>query len=124
MATGQRIAYFVLRDSSIEYFYCFSHVCIHYTFYKYISIIFHSKGTRPLDPYNTAWNVPLRIESLYPIESSLGGHNDILVTTFVLLGIFYAVRAEKKGEVHIIHYAPTLIALSLAALVKSLSFQS
>jgi hypothetical protein len=58
------------------------------------------------------------LNPLILFESSLGGHNDILVTTFILLGIFYAVRAEKKGEVHIIHYAPALIALSLAALVK------
>jgi len=58
------------------------------------------------------------LNPLILFESSLGGHNDILVAMFLLLGLFAAVHAEKKGKVHSIHYLPALLALTGAALVK------
>lgn len=60
-----------------------------------------------------AWN-PLLL-----LESGLGGHNDGFMMTFVLVGILLAVRAEKGGQtLHARGYLPTIIALTLAALVK------
>jgi hypothetical protein len=60
-----------------------------------------------------AWN-PLLL-----LESGLGGHNDGLMLTFVLLGILLAVRAEKYEQLHRVRgYLPPTIALTLAALVK------
>ena len=59
-----------------------------------------------------AWN-PLLL-----FESSNGGHNDIFMITFILLGILFAIRAEKRGFVHLRNYALPLVAFTLAALVK------
>jgi hypothetical protein len=58
------------------------------------------------------------LNPLVLFESSTGAHNDILMTMFVLLGIFYAVRAEKSEKFRLTHYIPALIALALAVLVK------
>ncbi len=59
-----------------------------------------------------AWN-PLVL-----FESSSGGHNDLLMVTFALAGILYAVRTEKSGELRIAYYIPSLLAFTLAVLVK------
>lgn len=60
-----------------------------------------------------AWN-PLAL-----LESSLGGHNDVLMVTFVLLSILLAVRAEKRGQLLLPRgYLPPVVALTLATLVK------
>ncbi|MEO7022102.1 MAG: hypothetical protein ABI234_18280 [Ktedonobacteraceae bacterium] len=60
-----------------------------------------------------AWN-PLML-----LESSLGGHNDILMILFVLLGVLLAARTEQRGQVlHIRGYLPPIVALTLAVLVK------
>ncbi len=56
-----------------------------------------------------AWN-PLVL-----FESSVGGHNDALMIMFMLLGILCAIRVKKSG---ITPYIGTLIALTLAVLVK------
>jgi hypothetical protein len=60
-----------------------------------------------------AWN-PLVL-----LESSLGGHNDVLMVTFLLMGILASVRAEKKNQLtHARSYVPATVAFTMAALVK------
>lgn len=60
-----------------------------------------------------AWN-PLVL-----LESSLGGHNDVFMLTFVLAGILLAVQAEQRGQaLRVRGYVPVIITLTLAALVK------
>ncbi len=60
-----------------------------------------------------AWN-PLVL-----MESSLGGHNDVFMVTFLLGGILLSIRAEKRGQLtHPRGYLPPLIAFTLAALIK------
>jgi hypothetical protein len=60
-----------------------------------------------------AWN-PLVL-----LESSLGGHNDVFMVTFLLLGILLSIRAEKAGYLTDARgYLPPVIAFTLAALVK------
>src|SRR6266851_7028042 len=59
-----------------------------------------------------AWN-PLVL-----LESSLGGHNDILMVTFMLLGVLLSVRAEQNAIIRFRFYAAPLVVFTLAALVK------
>jgi hypothetical protein len=59
-----------------------------------------------------AWN-PLVL-----LESSLGGHNDILMATFMLLGILLSARAEQNGITRFRFYVAPLVVFTLAALVK------
>ncbi|HET8846495.1 MAG TPA: hypothetical protein VFN35_33840, partial [Ktedonobacteraceae bacterium] len=60
-----------------------------------------------------AWN-PLVL-----LESGLGGHNDVFMLTFLLLGVLLAVRAEQRGVLLSARgYLPPLVALVLGALVK------
>lgn len=60
-----------------------------------------------------AWN-PLVL-----LESGMGGHNDVLMMTFILLGVLLAARSEQRGRfLHVRGYLPPLVALTLAVLVK------
>lgn len=59
-----------------------------------------------------AWN-PLVL-----LESSLGGHNDILMVTFILLGVLLSVRAEQNAITRFRYHAVPLVVFTLAALVK------
>jgi hypothetical protein len=60
-----------------------------------------------------AWN-PLLL-----LESSLGGHNDGLMISFVLLGALFAARAQQRGLVlRPRGFLPAVAAFTLAALVK------
>ncbi len=59
-----------------------------------------------------AWN-PLTL-----LESSLGGHNDVFLVTFILLGIWLSVRAEQRGFISLRSYLLPSVAFTLAALVK------
>lgn len=59
-----------------------------------------------------AWN-PLVL-----LESSHGGHNDIFMITFILLGILFAVRAEQSTSTRLRGVILPIIAFTLAALVK------
>jgi hypothetical protein len=60
-----------------------------------------------------AWN-PLVL-----LESSLGGHNDVFMLTFILAGVFLAARAERNGYLlRARGYLPPAVALTLAVLVK------
>jgi hypothetical protein len=60
-----------------------------------------------------AWN-PLVV-----LESCLGGHNDVFMITFLLLGILLSIRAEKAGFLTAPRgYLPPIVAFTLAALVK------
>jgi hypothetical protein len=60
-----------------------------------------------------AWN-PLVL-----LESSLNGHNDVLMVTFVLLALLLMVRAEKGGQLlRARGYLPPAITLTMAVLVK------
>ena len=63
-----------------------------------------------------AWN-PLVL-----LESSLGGHNDIFMVTFILLGILLSVRAEQNDITHFRSYAAPLVVFTLGALVKFSAF--
>ena len=59
-----------------------------------------------------AWN-PLVL-----MESSFGAHNDILMATFLLLGILLCMRAEQRGFTHPANYIPPIVAFTLSALIK------
>lgn len=63
-----------------------------------------------------AWN-PLVLE-----ESSLGGHNDVLMVTLILFGIFLDLRLsslrERSKRQPLRAYLPTVIAFTLALLIK------
>jgi len=59
-----------------------------------------------------AWN-PLVL-----MESSLGGHNDILMVTFVLLGVLLSARAEQNAITRFRYFVAPLVVFTLAALVK------
>lgn len=60
-----------------------------------------------------AWN-PLLL-----LESSLGGHNDGMMMTFVLLGLLLAANAERQGQsLRPRGYLPAVAVFTLAALVK------
>lgn len=60
-----------------------------------------------------AWN-PLML-----LESSLGGHNDLLMIFFVLLGVLLAARAEQRDQLLTARgYLLPIGALTLAVLVK------
>jgi len=63
-----------------------------------------------------AWN-PLVL-----LESSLGGHNDTFMVTFILLGILLSVRAERNDITRFRSYAAPLVVFTLAALVKFSAF--
>lgn len=59
------------------------------------------------------------LNPLVLLESSLGGHNDVFMMTFVLLGVYMAARAQKRDTLSSpAGYLPPLIAFTLAALVK------
>ncbi len=59
-----------------------------------------------------AWN-PLVL-----LESSQGAHNDIFMITFILLGIFLLVQAEKETTMRWRSAILPIVALTLATLVK------
>ncbi len=60
-----------------------------------------------------AWN-PLVL-----LESSLGGHNDVFMVTFLLVGVLLSVLAEKRGQLTRPRgYLPPIVAFTIAALVK------
>ncbi len=60
-----------------------------------------------------AWN-PLIL-----LESGLGGHNDVLMMSFVLLAVLLLVRAERREWLlHPHGYLPPVVVLALAVLVK------
>lgn len=59
-----------------------------------------------------AWN-PLVIE-----ESCLGGHNDTIMVTLLLLGIWFCLHAEQQHFKRPIRYLLPIIAFTLASLVK------
>lgn len=59
-----------------------------------------------------AWN-PLVL-----LESGLGGHNDIVMVTCILSGIFLCIRAEQHEFMHVRHYLPPIVVFTCAALIK------
>ena len=63
-----------------------------------------------------AWN-PLVL-----LESSAGGHNDVFMLTFILLGLLLSARAERKGATRLRDSIPALLAFTLAGLVKLTAF--
>ncbi len=52
------------------------------------------------------------------LESSFGAHNDIVMATFLLLGLLLCIRAEQKGFTHPANYIPPVVAFTLSALIK------
>ena len=58
------------------------------------------------------------LNPLAVLESSQSGHLDILMITFILLGILFAVRAEKQGFIDLRSYLLPIIAFTLAVLIK------
>ena len=59
------------------------------------------------------------LNPLVLLESSLGGHNDVFMMSFILASMLMAARAEQRG--YLLSpggYLPPLIAFTLAALVK------
>jgi hypothetical protein len=72
------------------------------------------------------------LNPLVLLESALGGHNDVFMLTFILLGLLLSARAERKNLAttrahltqprHSRHYIPVLVAFTLAGLVKFTAF--
>ncbi len=59
------------------------------------------------------------LNPLVLLESSFGGHNDVFMMTFMLIGVGLAVRAQKRDTLSSLKgYLPPLISFTLAALVK------
>ncbi len=52
------------------------------------------------------------------LESCLDAHNDACMITFILLGVWLSLRAERKGFTRIRGYAPPLLAFTMAVLIK------
>ena len=52
------------------------------------------------------------------LESCLDAHNDACMITFILLGIWLSLRAERKNFTRISGYAPPLLAFTMAILIK------
>ncbi len=80
--------------------------------YKILQHMGRSPRTVMLGTLLYAWN-PLAL-----MESALGGHNDILMVTFILWGILLSVRGERRGLTRPGSYLPPIIAFTLAALIK------
>ncbi|MHB8596950.1 MAG: hypothetical protein ACYDER_09070 [Ktedonobacteraceae bacterium] len=80
--------------------------------YKILQKMGRSPRTVVLGTLLYAWN-PLAL-----MESSLGGHNDMLMITFILWGILLSVRGEQRGLTRPGSYLPPIIAFTLAALIK------
>ncbi|GAC1429447.1 MAG: hypothetical protein NVSMB65_02800 [Chloroflexota bacterium] len=59
-----------------------------------------------------AWNPLVLFESAY------GGHNDVVMLTFVLLGLWWCARAEQRGDSRPGAAAMPALPLALATLVK------
>jgi hypothetical protein len=97
-------------------FFCMLGLIVHLLNTLLVTTILRTMGrsqrTVVLGTILYAWN-PLVL-----FESSNGGHNDIFMITFILLGILFAIRAEKRGLVHLRNYALPVVAFTLAALVK------
>lgn len=58
------------------------------------------------------------LNPLVLLESCLGGHNDIVMISFILLGILLCVRAEQGDFTRFKNYGPPILAFTLAALIK------
>lgn len=52
------------------------------------------------------------------IESALGAHNDVVMITFILLGILLAQRAWQRNMSRLLDYALPTVAFTLAVLIK------
>jgi len=76
----------------------------------------HSPRTVALGTLLYAWN-PLVL-----LESSLGGHNDVFMLTFILLGLLLGARAERNGATRLRDSIPALVTFTLAGLVKLTAF--
>ncbi len=72
----------------------------------------HSSRIVVLGTLLYAWN-PLVL-----LESSLGGHNDIVMVTCLLSGIALCVRAEQNGFLRARQYLPPIVVFTCAALIK------
>ena len=62
------------------------------------------------------------LNPLVLLESSAGGHNDVFMLTFILLGLLLSARAERKGATRLRDSIPALVAFTLAGLVKLTAF--
>src|SRR5579872_1704749 len=80
--------------------------------YKILQKMGRSPRTVTLGTLLYAWN-PLAL-----MESSLGGHNDMLMMTFILWGLLLYVRGEQRGLTRPGSYLPPIVAFTLAALIK------
>src|SRR5712691_2154044 len=59
------------------------------------------------------------LNPLVLLESSFGGHNDVFMMTFMFIGVYLAVRAQKRDTLNLPKgYLPPLVSFTLAALVK------
>ena len=88
------------------------HLLNTYLIYKILQKMGCSSRAIALGTLLYAWN-PLVL-----LESALGGHNDIAMMTFVLLGVFLFVYGEQHDITRARYYLPPIIALTLAALIK------
>jgi hypothetical protein len=110
---------FVLAPQPLAYLLAFRlfALAIHLLNTWLITTILQVSGQSPrivsLGTLLYAWN-PLVL-----LESSLGGHNDVFMVTFLLVGILLGIQAEKKDRLtHPSGYLLPLIAFTMAVLVK------
>jgi hypothetical protein len=91
----------------------FSHLLNIYLVYKGLKVLGRSEKTVAVGTLLYAWN-PLVLA-----ESALGGHNDVFMVTFLLLGLYWCAKAEREGTfLRPRGYIPPTIAFTLATLVK------
>jgi len=62
------------------------------------------------------------LNPLIMLESALGGHNDMFMLTFILLGLWFSARAERKNAIRLRDSIPVLVAFTLAGLIKLTAF--
>ena len=84
-----------------------------YLVYKGLNALGRSARMVAVGTLLYAWN-PLVLA-----ESALGGHNDVFMVTFLLLGLYWCAKAERAGTfLRPRGYIPPVIAFTLAILVK------
>jgi hypothetical protein len=91
-----------------------SHLCNILLITAILSTMGRSQRIVTLGTQLYAWN-PLAL-----LESGLNGHNDLLMVTFILLGLLLWLRVERKGDSALRPrgYLPPLIAFALATMIK------
>ncbi|GCF11031.1 glycosyltransferase 87 family protein [Dictyobacter arantiisoli] len=108
----------VFGDHPLPYFYIYRllalvcHLVNIWLIGQILRRLGRSERTITLGMLLYAWN-PLML-----FEGPLGAHNDMFMSTLMLLGVWLCVRADQRGFTRLKHYWPALVLFTLAVLVK------